>query len=226
MTADGSSPPIPNVDLASVRQWLTSAVISDALDAIGLRTQCLATGLSPLEPDQMIVGYAFPVAIERVSAVPDRPFRGLVAALDAIGPDEVFVTPTGRARDIAVWGELLSTACQGRGAAGAVTDGLIRDSRAIRSLGFPVQSAGTIPYDSMGRHEVVAHRVPCVIDGVPIHPGDVVVADLDGVVIIPRRDAPGVIEAALTKRASEHEFRSAVAAGMAATEAFSTFGVL
>jgi 4-hydroxy-4-methyl-2-oxoglutarate aldolase len=226
MSTDGSAPQTPAIDLALVRQRLSSAVISDALDTIGLRAQCLATGLIPLDRDQLIAGYAFPVAIERVSDVPDRPFRGLVAALDAIEPDEVFVTPTGRARDIAVWGELLSTACQRRGAAGAITDGLIRDSRAIRNLGFPVQSAGAIPYDSMGRHEIIAHRVPCVIDGVPIDPGDVLVADVDGVVVIPRGVAAEVIEAAATKRVSEHEFRAAVAGGMAATEAFSRFGVL
>lgn len=226
MTATTVLRPIPGVDLATVREQLTCAVLSDALDAVGLRSQCLDTGLLPLDPAQMIVGYAFPVALERVDAAPAQPFRGLVAALDAIGPDEVFVTPTGRARDIAVWGELLSTSCLRRGAAGAITDGLIRDSAAIRRLGFPVQSAGAIPYDSMGRHEIVAHRVSAVIDGVAIEPGDLLAADLDGVVVVPRAAAAAVVAAALTKRASEHEFRSAVAKGMAATEAFATFGVL
>jgi regulator of RNase E activity RraA len=216
----------PGLDLAAVRERLSSAVISDALDGIGLRSQCLGPGIVPLETEQFIVGFAFPVQIERVDTAPSRPFQGLVAALDAIGPDEVFVTPTARARDIAVWGELLSTASQRRGAAGAITDGLIRDTRSIRRLGFPVASAGTIPYDSMGRHEIAAHRVPCVIDGVQIEPGDLVVADADGVVVVPRNVAREVIDAALAKRSSEHEFRAAVANGMGATEAFATFGVL
>ncbi len=218
--------PSSELDLSAIREGLTSAVISDALDAIGLRHQCLRVGLTPLDPAQVIAGYAFPVAIERVTGVPETPFTGLVAALDAIGPDEVFVTPTGRAVDIAVWGELLSTSSQRRGAAGAITDGLIRDTRAIRAMGFPVSSAGTIPYDSMGRHEIVAHGVSCVIDGVQIRPGDLVVADVDGVVVVPQGVMAQVVEAAFAKRATERGFRAAVAAGMGATEAFATFGVL
>ncbi|WP_223692075.1 RraA family protein [Leifsonia poae] len=214
------------IDLARVRAHLGSSVLSDMLDAVGLRHQCLAAGLVPLEADTVIAGYAFPVTIRRVFDVPETPFAGLVAALDAIGPDEVFITPTQRARDIAVWGELLSTACIARGAAGAITDGLVRDTRQVRGLGFPVVSGGTIPYDSMGRHEITAHRVPCAIDGVRIEPGDLVVADSDGVVVVPAARAAEIVEAALAKRSSELEFRQAVADGMLASDAFRTFGVL
>ncbi|MDR1512483.1 MAG: RraA family protein [Propionibacteriaceae bacterium] len=218
--------PASGYDLEFIRANLYSAVLSDCLDAVGLRNQCLASGLQPLFPDQVMAGHAFPVAIERVSEAPEHPFRGLVAALDAIGPGEVFVTATGRAHDIAVWGELLSTAASRRGAAGAVTDGLIRDSRGIKRLGFPVWSAGTIPYDSLGRHEVVAHRVPVVIDGVAIEPGDLIVADNDGVVVVPQAIADDIVAAAVRKRASERQFKAAVSQGMGAAEAFAKFGVL
>ncbi|ACQ81958.1 dimethylmenaquinone methyltransferase [Beutenbergia cavernae DSM 12333] len=218
--------PRPDVDLTAVRTHLTSALLSDALDAQGLRHQCLGTGLALLDPTRVLAGYAFPVTIQRVYDVPAEPFRGLVAALDAIGRDEVFVTATHRAADIAVWGELLSTVCLARGAAGAITDGLVRDTRAVRELGFPVVSAGTIPYDSMGRHEIVAHGVPCVVDGVRIERGDLIVADSDGVVVVPQAVAAGTVRAALDKRRGENAFRRAVAEGMSATEAFATFGVL
>lgn len=214
------------IDLRLVKSELGSAVLSDVLDSIGLRSQCLATGLAPLDPDLVMAGYAFPVTIQRMFDVPDTPFAGLTAALDSIGPDEIFITPTQRARDIAVWGELLSTACIARGAVGAITDGLIRDTRQIRELNFPVMSAGTVPYDSMGRHEIIDHRVPCVIDGVRISPGDLVVADADGVVVVPARVADSVVTAGLKKRSSEKEFRQAVADGMLASTAFRTFGVL
>lgn len=216
----------PAVDLELIRQGLGSAVISDCLDGIGLRHQCLQAGITPLDPDQVIAGYAFPVEIQRVDVAPQQPFRGLVAALDAIEADEVFVTPTGRATDIAVWGELLSTASQRRGAAGAMTDGLIRDIRSIKRLGFPVAASGAIPYDSMGRHEVVAHRVPAVIDGVSILPGDLIVADVDGVVVVPAEHAERIAQAAADKRGRERDFRAAVAGGMGAAAAFATFGVL
>lgn len=212
--------------IEKTREHLGSAVVSDVLDAAGLRRQCLGAGLSPLERDHVIVGRAFPVTIQRVFDIPEEPFAGLLAALDAIGPGDVFVTPTQRATDIAVWGELLSTASARRGAVGAVTDGLVRDTRAVRGLGFPVISAGTIPYDSKGRHEVVAHGAACEIDGVRICRGDLVVGDSDGVVIVPERLVDEVLDAALVKRSSEDEFRAAVADGMLATEAFHKFGVL
>ncbi|QOR70835.1 RraA family protein [Ruania alkalisoli] len=214
------------VDLDVVRRELTAAVLSDVLDQQGLRHQALGAGLTLLDQDTTIAGYAFGVHIQRVYDVPAEPFAGLVAALDAIGPDEVFITPTQRATDIAVWGELLSTVCQRRGAAGAITDGLVRDVRAVRELGFPVISGGTIPYDSLGRHEILAHRVPCLIDGVRIEPGDLVVADSDGTVVVPRAIAAWTVQSALQKRRGEHAFRDAVRQGMSATEAFARFGVL
>ncbi|WP_243076300.1 RraA family protein [Microbacterium sp. SS28] len=110
--------------------------------------------------------------------------------------------------------------------AGAITDGRVRDTRQVRELGFPVVSAGTIPYDSMGGHELAEHRVPCSIDGVRIEPGDFIVADSDGAVVVPAALARDVVDAAFATRASEVEFRSAVANGMPATEAFRPFSVL
>lgn len=217
---------LDEIDIQNVRSTLSSAVISDILDDLGYRNQCLAAGLAPLEDESKVVGWAYPVEIERVSSVPEFPFRGLVEALDKIGPDDVFVTPTGRAADIAVWGELLSTACRARGAAGALTDGMVRDTSAIRAMGFPVIAGGTIPYDSKGRHEILGVRDHAVLDGIEIARGDLIVGDSDGVVIVPRALAAQVILLALEKRSSEVEFRDAVAGGMLASAAFDRFGVL
>ncbi|MER3389750.1 MAG: RraA family protein [Microcella sp.] len=214
------------IDLSEVREKLTSPLLSDTLDGFGFTRQCLDTGLAALTMGTVMAGWAFPVRIERVYAVPTEPFRGLLTALDAIGFDEVFITPTHRARDIAVWGELLTSAAIARGAAGALTDGLIRDTAAIRALSFPVFSAGTIPLDSKGRHEVVEHGVPVVIDGIPIEPGDLVFADGDGVVIVPQAVARDVIREALKKRNTERQFLESVADGMLTTDAYKKFGVL
>lgn len=205
---------------------LTSPVISDTLDALGYRNQCLRAGLGALENDTVMAGFAYPVTIKRVYEIPVDAFAGLLVALDNIGPDDVFVTPTSRSTDIAVWGELLSTAAGARGAAGALTDGLIRDTRAIRSLGFPVFSAGTIPLDSKGRHEIVEHNVSCEIDGVRINPGDLIFADSDGVVIVPEAIIEEVLAGAMSKRSTENEFRDAVAGGMLTQAAYERFGVL
>jgi regulator of RNase E activity RraA len=205
---------------------LRSALVSDALDAIGLRAQCLGPGLAPLDPRHVIVGRAFPVTVELRDEPADPPYQGLLRALDAVAAGEVFIHQAGRSDRAAVWGELVSTACLAKGVAGALTDGPTRDSERIRALGFPVVCRGTLPCDVNGRLEVVAHGEPIVVDGVTIRHGDLVVADADGAVIVPHEVADGIVAAAVAKATSESNFRRAVAAGMSPSAAFERFGVL
>ena len=213
-------------NLAELSTRLRSALVADALDGQELRFQCLGPGIKPLSAGPVIVGPAFTVQIAAVEAVPDVPYVGLLEAVDAIQAGDIFVAATGGLLGVAVWGELITTACLHRGAVGSVCDGYARDSRLLRQLTFPVFCRGTVPYDSNGRSEVLRHSVPVTIDGITIHPNDLVVADDDGVVIVPAASAEAIVEAALSKDAHESEFRSAVASGMSATQAFKTFGVL
>lgn len=221
---DGPAP--DPIWLGPARARLRSALVSDALDAIGYRRQCLSAGIVPITGGTVLVGAALPVQIEVVHEVPDVPYQGLLAALDAIGPEQVFVASVGAGSDVAIWGELVTTVCRARGAAGAVCDGYARDSVKIRETGFPVFCRGTVPTDSNGRSEVRAHNVPVVIDGVRIEPGDLVVADDDGVAIVPAALIDRVVGMAQEKDAHESRFRAAVVEGMTATEAFAKFGVL
>jgi 4-hydroxy-4-methyl-2-oxoglutarate aldolase len=209
-----------------MRGRLRSALVADALDATGMRSQCLDPAVVSLRQGDVLLGYAFPVRIEAVVAVPAVPYQGLLAAIDSIGAGEVFVAAAEGASNVAIWGELVGTACAHRGAAGAVCDGYARDSTALRSFDFPVFCKGTVPYDSNGRSEVVAHRVSVDFGGVRVDPGDLVVADDDGVVIVPRAVSSEVVESALAKGESESQFRTAVKSGMGATEAFAKYGVL
>lgn len=213
-------------ELSRLRGRLRAALVADALDAIGLRAQCLRPGMSPLTPGHALVGLAFPVQIRTVDSVPDVPYQGLLASLDAIGPGQVYVAATGGAPDVAIWGELVTTACLSRGAVGAVCDGHARDTALIRTTGFPVYCRGTIPYDSNGRSEVVGHNQPVTIDGVRIEAGDLIVADDDGVAVVPSAHVDETITRALAKADGESQFRLAVREGMRATDAFRTFGVL
>jgi regulator of RNase E activity RraA len=173
-----------------------------------------------------MVGHAFPVAVELASAVPEVPYVGLLAALDAVSEGQVFVFPVDRGTEIAVWGELLSTACAMRGARGVLSDGMVRDVSMIREMGFPVFARGTLPVDINGRYEVVAHNVPARIDGVHIMPGDLIVADIDGCVVVPLDLLSKVTELVAEKTQGESQFRQAVAEGMSPSEAFAKFGVL
>ncbi len=215
-----------NHDLSALRPIFSAALASDCLDHLGYRNQVLGSSIELLSGEGLMMGYAFPVALEVVSAAPAIPYVGLLAALDAVGKDQVYVTPTQRLGHASLWGELLSTACAFKGVAGALTDGPVRDVNRTRAMGFKVFGVGTSPLDINSRYEVIAHNVPGVIDGVTINPGDLVVADVDGVVIVPVALIPEVVELVKEKDSGESEFRKAVKAGMSPSAAFAKFGVL
>lgn len=206
--------------------FMRSALICDALDSLGLRHQALAADILPLDPDTRVCGPAFTARTDEVDAIPDTPYEGLLRALNAVKAGEVFVLAAARTTAAAVWGELLSSACQARGVLGTVTDGFTRDAQQVRLLGYPVVSRGTLPLDTHGRCEVTELAVPVEIDGVRIEPGDLIVADVDGVAVVPAAVAAEVVEHAAAKARGEDRFREAVAGGMSATDAYNRFGVL
>jgi regulator of RNase E activity RraA len=113
-----------------------------------------------------------------------------------------------------------------RGAVGTLTDGLVRDTPRVRALGFPVWARGSLPSDINGRFEVVAHGVPAEIDGVHISPGDLIVADEDGVVVVPPRVAGHVSQFVTAKAVGESQFRASIHSGMSATAAYAKWRVL
>ena len=127
---------------------------------------------------------------------------------------------------IAPWGELLSTACIARGATGCVTDGLVRDVKAIRALGFPVFHGGIGPLDSKGRGEVAAIDVPIECAGVTVNPGDLVFGDADGVVVVPQPIVKPTLRQALEKVAGEDRTRAELQQGALLAEVFKKYGVL
>jgi regulator of RNase E activity RraA len=131
--------------------------------------------------------------------------------------------PTDR---IAPWGELLSTASRARGAAGCVTDGLVRDVRQIREMGFPVFHGGIGPLDTKGRGKVMAIDVPVECGGVAVRSGDLVFGDADGVVVVPREVEGEILRAAFEKVAGEDRTRAALERGEKLADVFARHGIL
>jgi len=206
---------------------LGSALLSDALDELGRREQCLRAGLAPLVAGVAISGRALPLTLVRPEAIPAVHYAGLLRGMDAIGPGDVVVlSGAAAAGGVALWGELLSTMAGARGAAGAVCDGGVRDVARIRALGFPVFARETVPLDIHGRLEVVAHDAPIVVAGVAVAPGDLVVADDDGVVVVPAALEAAAVAAATAKDAAEDGLREDVRRGMLPSEAFARHRVL
>lgn len=205
---------------------LFSAVIADALDACGYRDQILRHDIRPLYPGAVVVGRALTVLSVDVYEIPDEPYKLELEAVDALKPGDVLVAQTNGTTQSSLWGELLSTAAEARGARGAVIDGFTRDSQAIADMGFPLFVRGIAPYDSKGRSDVIAYNTPIDCGGVKVFPGDLVFGDFDGVVVVPRAVEEQVLNAAFKKAAEEKEVRQALQNGMSVTAAFQKYGIL
>lgn len=205
---------------------LYAAVISDALDAVGYREQVLRHTIRPLHPETVVVGRALPVQCVDVYEIPEEPYQQEIAAVDSLKRDDVFVCSTNQSTRNCIWGELLSTAAQARGARGAIIDGFIRDARQILAMGFPVFTTGLSPVDSNGRGDVIAYNVPIECGGVTVHPGDIMFGDADGVVVIPQAVEIEVLGAAFAKVAGEDRTRDALRAGATLREVYDKYGIL
>jgi 4-hydroxy-4-methyl-2-oxoglutarate aldolase len=211
--------------LVTIRQELCTAAIGDILDQLGLYRQFLPPNLRPLQPDLVLAGRAMPVRLVDVFGPQDKPFGLLTEVLDLLQPDEIYVAGGSRALS-AAWGEILTAAARARGAAGAVVDGYHRDTHKVVSQNWPVFSRGPYALDAAVRVQVQAFQVPIEIGAALVRPGDLMVGDIDGVVVIPQGVEDEVLERALAKARTENLVRRSIEAGMSATEAFRTFGVL
>src|SRR5690349_6315524 len=164
--------------------------------------------LRPVGNKVKFAGWARTIVCMDTYHIGDDPYGTEIDAIDSILPGEVVVVSTGGSKRNAPWGELLSTAAVARGARGAIIDGLIRDVNKILSLGFPVFAAGMKPVDSRGRGLVVDYNIPVECGGVTVTPGDLMVADFDGIVAIPAGAVDEVVRLATDKVARENSSRA------------------
>jgi regulator of RNase E activity RraA len=204
---------------------LRTAVVGDVLDQIGRTSQFLPPSIRPLDPEMTLAGRAMPVVIGDVFGEQDRAFGRLTDALDQLERDEVYMARGGRT-PCAAWGEILTATAKVRGAAGAVIDGFHRDTSQVVAQEWPVFSRGAYGQDARVRAAVVDFRAPALYGRVWVNPGDLVIGDVDGVVVIPRDCEAEVLEAAQAKLKSEGLVRAAIERGMSSTQAFKEFGVL
>ena len=205
---------------------LHPAVVADCLDRMGLRNQVLAPHIRPLAPDMRVAGSASTVHCIEVDAVPESReewYRNELASVDALVPGDVIVVSTCRG---SYWGELLATASAYRGARGVVADAYTRDTLALIKMRFPTFAAGIHCADSLGRIDVDAVNVPISCGGVTVEPGDLILGDHDGVVVVPSALGGEVVTLAEEKLGGESLVRAKLAEGMPVSEAFRTYGVI
>ena len=208
---------------------LSAAILSDIVDSLGLMRRAMRPFVRPLDEAQVMVGRARTGLYMPAYALRDgeNPYEIEIALVDDLQPQEVVVLAcNGPTERIAPWGELLTTAAQVRGAAGCVTDGLVRDVRQIRTMGFPVFHGGIGPLDTKGRARMVDRDVRVECGGVSIDPGDLVFGDVDGVVVIPRSHEHAVMDLALEKVRGEDNTRDALLQGESLANVFKRLGIL
>lgn len=226
----------------TIRTRLFTAVLGDVMDTRGLTRQFLPPAIRPIDsdtvPDRVIAGRAMPVLeadccgdVEWRGAVGEgagkpNPFGLMLRALDELKRDEIYVCTGGSPR-YALWGELMSTRARALGAAGAVVDGFHRDTLGIRKLGFPVFSHGSYAQDQRMRGRVIDFRCPIEFgNGVRIDPGDVIVGDIDGVLVIPGDHAADIVALALEKVEGEESVRQMIERGERTEDIFGKTGIM
>jgi len=213
----------------TVREKLFTSVIGDVMDAVGLRHQFLPPSIRALIPGTIIAGRAMPVLeadCHTDASTKAQPFGLMFEALDDLKPGEIYICTGGSPR-YALWGGLMSTRAKSLGCNGAVVDGFHRDTREILALDFPVFSAGSYAQDQRLRGRVIDYRCPIEFaNGCRVEPGDLIVGDIDGVLVVPRAREQEIVASALTKVAGEESVRANILAGMTTAEIFATTGIM
>ncbi len=205
---------------------LYPAVVSDCLDRIGYRQQVMRPHIRPLYPQARLAGFAMTVHCVEVDSLPassDDYYKGELQAVDALHAGDVMVVSTCEG---SYWGELLATAARYLGAVGIVADAYGRDTDQLIEMQFPTFLAGISACDSLGRIDVDQVQAPIECGGVSVKPNDLVLADFDGVVVVPSEVAEEAITRAEEKVSGENLVREKLAEGMPVWEAFRTYGVI
>ena len=206
------------------------AILSDMCDALGHRNQAMHQRLRPLLPDPEKCGFAGRARtlrwMETDYVVEEDPYGLELDAMDSLKPGDVIVHSTDKNATNAPWGELMTTAAIKRGAVGCVCDSNIRDCVQILSMNFPVYCAGIRPIDSKGRGRVMAYDVPITCGEVLVQPGELIVADFDGIVVIPKTIEQQVIELSKEKSDKENLTRKGLQDGKALREMYNKYKVL
>lgn len=203
--------------------------VSDILDELGVPDQGVATDFRWRSgATRNLAGWAFTVR-GQMSAYPLKggdPAK--MAACDALTPDSVAVW-AGGADGVCCFGELIALRMRQKGCVGALVDGGVRDSRWIDDQDFAVYSRYVTPVQAISRWQVTGHSIPVVVPGatkryVTVNPGDFILGDADGAIVVPRRQAVEVLERAERLGETERLMREDLRAGMSLDEALEKYG--
>ena len=209
---------------------LYGGVICDILDEMGYRNQAMHHRLRPLLPDMRNCGFmgrARTFEWKEIDYIDEENPYGLeIEAMDSLNKGDVVVHSTDYNSTNAPWGELMSTIAKRKGVVGCVCDSQVRDCVRIIEMNFPVYYAGIRPLDSKGRGLVIAYDVPVQCGEVLVNPNDLIFADFDGIVVIPKMIEKEVIQKAEEKIHAENLTREELLKGKTLREVYNKYKVL
>ena len=186
-----------------IKKHLYVAAVCDILDELGYRNQAMHQRLRPLLPDIKNCGFVGRARtldwLETDLIAEDDPYGLEIEAIDSLNAGDVVVHSTDQNGTNAPWGELMSTIAKRKGAVGCICDSQVRDCIKIIEMNYPVYYAGIRPLDSKGRGIVIAYDVQVQCGEVLVNSGDLIFADFDGIVVVPKNIEEEVIQRAKGK---------------------------
>lgn len=201
------------------------ASVSDALEKLTGKRMYMSHRMRPIFPTKF-AGIALTVKLKKEENHDPDALQGMLAAIDQGGANSVYVMVVEDGADIAGMGGLMGTAMASRNFSGAVIDGGVRDVAYLHKIGFPVYALGTVPSTSVNHYRFAGSNVPVICDGVPVAAGDIVAADADGVVVVPRANAAEVLTIAQEMDYKEHSMYAVIEKLKSIEEAVKKFGRL
>ena len=220
------SRPSPATDVASLLDGYRHAEVasvSDALEKISGQRMYMSHHMRPIFPAKF-AGVAVTVLLKKEENKDPGALQGMLAAIDQGGPNSVYVMVVENGADIAGMGGLMGTAMSARNFSGAVIDGGVRDVAYLQKIGFPVYALGIVPSTSVSHYRFGGANIPVTCDGVAVSAGDIVSADADGVVVVPRAKAAEVLALAQDMDFKEHSMYAYIEKLKSIEEAVKKFG--
>ena len=213
-------------DLIAQFRHVEVASVSDAIEQITGKKMYMTHRMQPIFTTKF-AGFARTVQLKKDEGNKDpEALTGMLEAIDQGSTDSVYVMTVEDGDDIAGMGGLMGTAMAARGYAGAVIDGGVRDVAYLRKIGFPVYATGIVPSTSVHHYRFGGAQVPLICNGVPVNPGDIVVADGDGVAVVPRAQAQPVLALAQQMDYKEHSMYAVIEQMKSIVAAVKKFGRL
>jgi len=222
--APASSPQSAPDALLNDFRHVEVASVSDAAEQILGKKMYMSHRMQAIFPTKF-AGYAITVLLKKDEGNKDpNALAGMIAAIDGGAKDSVYVMTVEDGADIAGMGGLMGTTMYSRGYVGAIVDGGVRDVAQLKRIGFPVYALGPVPSTSVGHYKFGGANIPLICDGVQVQPGDIVAADADGVVVVPRARAEEILALAQQMDFKEHSMYPFIEKFKSLQEAVKKFG--